>query len=98
MSAHRLIHNLRAYPSTQDFVYLTRVDGGSEYNPYALKVASFGNIDPNAHHFTLSASGITYYHAGATDFTSLDRWEREVQLFIALRKFKVWHQFRLWKV
>ncbi len=35
----RLIYTLREYPSTEDFVYLRRMDRNpSEYDPYALEV------------------------------------------------------------
>jgi hypothetical protein len=95
--SRRLVRSLRTFPNTQDFVYLKRIDGTPVYNPYALRVVPFANIDPHDH-FTLSAQGITYCHQGITDFTTLDQWTREVHLFVALRRLKAWHQFRIWKV
>jgi hypothetical protein len=36
----RLLHTLRNYPDTEDFVYLRRVKfGPANYNPYALEVS-----------------------------------------------------------
>ena len=95
----RLIHTLRNYPNTQDFVYLRRIDQNpSVYNPYALQVVSFSETN-SKDFFTLSAHGITYYQSEVdSDFTSLNQWERELQLFNALKKLRLWRLFMVWKV
>jgi hypothetical protein len=95
----RLIRTLRNYPNTKDFVYLKRVDKNvAEYNPYALRVVPFSDVQHDDV-YTLSVHGITYYNKDASaDFTDLTRWEREVQLFVALKKLLLWRLFRIWKV
>lgn len=97
--ACRLIQTLREYPNTQDFLYLRRIDRNpSEYNPYALQVVPFAEADPKDF-FTLSAHGVTFYfNAIDSDFTSLDQWERELQMFKALKQLRLWRLFRVWKV
>ena len=94
----RLIYALRQYPNTEDFVYLKRVDRNFfDYNPYALKVVPFGMLD-QTDFCTLSARGVSRYMDNMqTDFTSLDQWEREVQLFYALKSLKIFEMYRMWK-
>lgn len=94
----RLIGVLRRYPNTEDFVYLRRSNRiETEYNPYALEVVPFAKTDQNDF-CTLSARGITRYCGkGNTEFTSLDQWEREVQLFTALKQVKLFKLYKNWK-
>lgn len=99
MDTCRTIESLKKFPNTKDFVYLQRVDRNpSEYNPYALKVVSFSDINPEDF-FTLSVNGITFYRNRISeDFTVLVRWERELRLFKDLKKLHLWKHFRMWKV
>lgn len=80
-------------------MYLQRVDRNpSEYNPYALKVVPFSDINPEDF-FTLSVNGITFYRNRISeDFTDLVRWERELRLFKDLKGLHLWKHFRMWKV
>ena len=80
-------------------MYLQRVDRNpSEYNPYALKVVTFADINPEDF-FTLSVNGITFYrNRMSEDFTELARWERELRLFKDLKRLHLWKHFRMWKV
>lgn len=46
----------------------------------------------------MSARGLIHVVDGANaDFSSLDQWERELQLYTALKKLKVFALFRVWK-
>ncbi|KAK9823491.1 hypothetical protein WJX72_003121 [[Myrmecia] bisecta] len=99
-----LIQTLKKYPDTQDFVYLRRLGKKSpEYNPYALEVVAYADADKDEL-YTLSAKGVTQYYGGtASEFTSLDQWERELHLFARLKRltmfrlYKLWKNFRLWR-
>lgn len=63
-SARRLIYTLRQYPNTEDFVYLRRLDRNpSDYNPYALEVVPFSDLNPNDF-YVLSVRGITHHLDG----------------------------------
>eukprot|EP00898_Chlorokybus_atmophyticus_P006606 jgi/Chlat1/6947/Chrsp52S06617 len=73
------------------------------YNPYDLEVVPFQSVD-QSDFFTMSARGVTRYlgagastGGGGAEFTSLDQWEREWQLFRAMRELKAFAQFREWK-
>lgn len=56
----------------------------TSYNPYALDVVPFSAVEPDDF-YTMSVRGVTHYVNGLTqDFTSLDQWEREYQLFNAM--------------
>ncbi|KAJ9531588.1 hypothetical protein QJQ45_014947, partial [Haematococcus lacustris] len=100
----KLIYTLREYPNTEDFVYLRRMDRNpSQYDPYALEVVPFASLQQQDF-YTMSVRGITHYVDGQTlDFATLNQWERELQLFGALKQlrifrlYKLWKGFRLWK-
>lgn len=48
--------------------------------------------------YTLSAEGVNQYRNNVhTEFTPLDQWQREVSLFIVLKKLKTFQSFKLWK-
>jgi hypothetical protein len=66
----RLIHTLRGYPTTEDFVYLRRIDRHVwDYNPYALEVVPFSSVAQNDF-YTLSVRGMAHYIDGQNaDFT-----------------------------
>lgn len=93
-----LMYTLRQYPGSSEFVYLRRVaSGGEGYNPYALEVVPFAAVD-EADFCTMSARGVTHYVAGASaDFTTLEQWEREYQLFSAITTLGVFRKYRAWK-
>jgi len=99
-----LAYALRQYPNSTEFVYLRRLDKDpTSYNPYALDVVPFTAVEPNDF-YTMSVRGVTHYINGITaDFTNLDQWEREYQLFNAMctltvfNKYKAWKGFRLWR-
>ncbi|XRB21521.1 dynein axonemal heavy chain [Pseudoscourfieldia marina] len=100
MSYINLLHTLRRYPHSTDFVYLRQVQADeNRYNPYALEVVPFSAIDADKTYYTLSARGMTMYSNGAkdADFTTLGTWEREFQLFHAMRCLRVFNHFRMWK-
>lgn len=94
----KLIQTLRQFPNTDDFVYLRRADRDpSIYNPYALDVVAFAEVDPEDF-YTMSARGLIHVQGGNNaDYASLDQWERELQLYTALKKLKVFALFRMWK-
>lgn len=75
MCPDRLISTLREYPTTEDFVYLKRMDlNPSVYDPYALDVMPFAMVDQKDF-YTMSVRGITHYVDGITsDFASESRW------------------------
>jgi dynein heavy chain len=95
-----LMETLRQYPNSTEFVYLSRVDmskDSTNYNPYALEMVPFNAADPNDF-YTMSVHGITHFVDGSNaDFTTLDQWEREFQLFNAMRQLNVFKRFRKWK-
>ncbi|KAI8465887.1 MAG: dynein heavy chain 7 [Monoraphidium minutum] len=101
----KLIGELRRYPATEDFVYLRAalpLTPGGAADPYALQVLPFAALrsDPAvaADYYTLSVRGLTRYVGGANaEFTTLDQWEREVQLYVGLRQLPVFRQHRLAK-
>lgn len=78
---HRLIHTLREYPNTEDFVYLRRMERNpSEYDPYALALVPFASVD-QADFYTMSVRGITHYLDGASSdmaCESLPRHSEEI--------------------
>lgn len=100
----KLIQTLRDYPTTEDFVYLKRMDQNpSVYDPYALDVVPFSSVNQQDF-YTMSVRGVTHYVDGmSADFATLDQWERELKLFSALRQlrvfklYKLWRSFRMWK-
>jgi hypothetical protein len=57
----------------------------------------------NDTYYTLSRAGITHFRNSDSDFTSLDRWEREFILFHRIKtisffkKYKQWKSFTVWK-
>lgn len=75
MCLDRLISTLREYPTTEDFVYLKRMDlNPSVYDPYALDVMPFAMVDQKDF-YTMSVRGITHYVDGITsDFASESWW------------------------
>eukprot|EP00854_Cymbomonas_tetramitiformis_P003966 gene3966-4937_t len=93
-----LAYALRQYPNSTEFVYLRRLDKDStSYNPYALDVVPFAAVDPNDF-YTMSVRGVTHYvNGGSADFTNLDQWEREYQLFNAMCTLNVFKRYRAWK-
>jgi dynein heavy chain, axonemal len=54
-------------------------------------------------YYTLSRAGITHFRNSDSDFTSLDRWEREFILFHRIKsinffkKYRQWKSFTVWK-
>jgi hypothetical protein len=70
-STRRLINTLREYPTTEDFVYLKRMDQNlSVYDPYSLEVVPFTSVDQKDF-YTLSVRGMTHYLDGVSaDFAS----------------------------
>jgi len=93
-----LMDTLRQYPNSTEFVYLSRLDKDStDYNPYALEMVPFKAVDPKDY-YTMSVHGVTHFVDGSNaDFTTLDQWEREFQLFSAMMRLNVFSQFRKWK-
>jgi hypothetical protein len=91
-----LAYALRQYPNSTEFVYLRRLDKDpTSYNPYALDVVPFAAVDPNDF-YTMSVRGVTHYINGFTaDFTNLDQWEREYQLFNAMCTLHVFNKYKV---
>eukprot|EP00976_Prorocentrum_cordatum_P096448 1190568-Prorocentrum_minimum.AAC.7 len=68
----------------------------NSYNPYALDVVPFTAVEPNDF-YTMSVRGVTHYINGITaDFTNLDQWEREYQLFNAMCTLTVFNKYKAW--
>lgn len=91
-----LAYALRQYPNSTEFVYLRRLDKHlTVYNPYALDVVPFTAVDPDDF-YTMSVRGVTHYVNGvSSDFTHLDQWEREYQLFNAMSTLTVFNKYKV---
>ena len=57
------------------FMYMKPVD----QNVYNLRIIKHSEVD-KSDYFTLSPAGITHFHDGEADFTSLEQYEREVRV------------------
>ena len=63
---HRMLYK-------DSFLYLKPVD----QNIYNLQIIKHSEVD-KSEYFTLSPAGITHFHGGEADFTTLEQYEREV--------------------
>ena len=63
---HRMLYK-------DSFLYLKPVD----QNIYDLQIIKHSEVD-KSEYFTLSPAGITHFHGGEADFTTLEQYEREV--------------------
>ena len=62
-----------------------------------LQVVPFAKADKEEL-YTLSAKGVNQYRDNVrTEFTPAEQWEREVALFISLKKLRTFRQYKLWK-
>ena len=66
------------------------------FNPYNVQVVSHSAVRPG-HYLTMSAKGVTVYCNGESDFTSLQRWQREHAIFKNMVRIPFFDQFRIWK-
>ena len=78
-----------------NFLYLS-TRAGSGGMAYDLSVVEHADIDPEDY-YTLSCSGLTHFMGNASDFTPLERWEREYSLFNKMRSIGFFARYRKWK-
>jgi dynein heavy chain len=78
-----------------NFLYLS-TRAGSGGMAYDLSVAEHADVDPEDY-YTLSCSGLTHFMGNASDFTPLERWEREYFLFNKMRSIGFFARYRKWK-
>ena len=77
-----------------NFLYLS-TRAGSGGMAYDLSVVEHADIDPEDY-YTLSCSGLTHFMGNASDFTPLERWEREYSLFNKMRSIGFFARYRKW--
>ena len=77
------------------FVYL-RPRRGVNYSVYELEQCTHDQIDVNDY-FTLSKDGVTHFSLSQADFTPLNDWEREYELFYQVSSIPFYFKFRLFK-
>jgi dynein heavy chain len=76
--------------------------GSAQHNPYNLRIVPHAEVDQEDF-YTMSASGVTHFVNGVAEFTPLDQWKREYELFekvinISLfSKYKMWKSYYLWR-
>ncbi|XP_017780151.1 PREDICTED: dynein heavy chain 6, axonemal [Nicrophorus vespilloides] len=92
-----LINDLRT-GKIPGFVYLIfAVPRSSEhYTPYALTMVPYEKID-KSYFLTMSAHGVLQNIDAEQNFTSLDKWEKEYDMYCRLMRFKCFFNFRKWK-
>ena len=99
--ASRALQATGEHSDSKEFVYLDFAND-AQYNPYDLKIVPHSEINPNDF-FTLSSAGITKTTGGLSEFTPLNKWEREHHLYQGLikipliRKFRCWKAFTVWR-
>lgn len=93
-----MLQSLKSHPYTEDFVYLRRIEeSGLDYKPYSLEVVPYSKVDPDDF-YTMSVRGMTHYINGAShDYSTLDSWERQARLFVALKRLRLFRMHRTWK-
>eukprot|EP00954_Amorphochlora_amoebiformis_P027256 1384336-Amorphochlora_amoeboformis.AAC.2 len=87
----QFIKKLQREESSDEFVYL------QPRGPYDLRVVKHDKVD-QTNYFTMSRRGVTHFYHGATDFISLEQWQREYHLFTKLKDITFFKRFQLWKV
>ncbi|KAM7536598.1 hypothetical protein Aperf_G00000086397 [Anoplocephala perfoliata] len=94
----KIISVLKARPEIT-FFYLTHSlqKKHIDYHYYNLKVCSYEDINKRDY-YTISTSGCTHFVGDDVEMTTLERFEREYNLFLNIRKLPLFAQFRLWKV
>jgi hypothetical protein len=85
-----LVERLRENPESTEFVYLRhlKIDENTPLNPYHLEIVPHAEID-EADFFTLSSFGVTHFVNGRPEFTELEQWKRENNLFKAIIRIPV---------
>lgn len=78
-----------------NFLYLS-TQAGSGGMAYDLCVVEHADINPEDY-YTLSCSGLTHFMGNSSDFTPLERWEREYYLFNKMRSIGFFARYRKWK-
>ncbi|XP_065162410.1 dynein axonemal heavy chain 6 isoform X2 [Atheta coriaria] len=94
---NQLIESLRS-GKIVGFVYLIfAVTRSSEhYTPYALRMVPYEQIDQK-YFITMSAHGVLQCSSGEQVFTSLNKWQKEYNMYCRLMRFKSFFNFRKWK-
>lgn len=95
---------LRAHPNSKEFIYLIpRRDSTKdalESNPYNLQIVPFALVNSKSAQgfYTMSAEGVTHFDMmGHGEFTQLDQWVREYELYNQLLKIPFFKRYRSWK-
>eukprot|EP00659_Diplonema_papillatum_P006884 gene6884-10561_t len=85
--------------SGQKFIYLIprERDVTDPHNPYDLKVVKHSHIERTGEYFTLSGTGMTHYRNGEVDFTALNDWLAEYNVFSALSSIPFFMKYRRWR-
>jgi len=92
------IQRIKNHP-TLEFVYLNRVERSktAPYNPYDLEIVPH-HLANKDDYYTLSAQGVTHFKNGAdADFTSLDQWLKEYEIFHKILQIPFFKKYRVWK-
>ena len=87
--------------SDGNFLYLQHTSSANR-SAYDLEIVDH-SATKASEYYTLSRAGITHFHGVDSEFTSLDPWEREYNLFNRMReipffaKYRAWKSFSVWK-
>lgn len=86
------------------FIYMNHAGNRKDpnFSPYELMKVPFDEVNPE--YFTMSHNGVTHILPdGTTEHVSLDRWAKELAIYGAIRKLKMfrhyffWKNFRIWR-
>lgn len=93
-----LCHHMQKHGEEIGFVYLKRAHPRSSVHDHAynLRVVPHSETD-SSEYYTMSGGGVTHVHGSRSDFTELDRWEKEYRIFNRIRQMPMLGNFRLWK-
>ncbi|XP_057658316.1 dynein axonemal heavy chain 6 isoform X1 [Diorhabda carinulata] len=80
------------------FVYMTYAVPNSHelFYPYALSIVPYKQVD-KSNFFTMSAKGVMQHVGSEIIFTTLDKWEKEYNMYCRLMEIRLFHYFRKWK-
>ncbi|OAJ44270.1 hypothetical protein BDEG_27524 [Batrachochytrium dendrobatidis JEL423] len=94
-----------SHPNTNEFIYMVPYKTSLKrdqpmFNPYNLQVVKFSEIDTKSPDgfYTMSFQGVTHFNSlGHGEFTPLQQWTREFNLFHSLLRIPFFSHYRLWK-
>lgn len=62
----------------------------------SCRIVPYKEVDKN-NFLTISSKGVMQHAGGEMNFTSLDKWEAEYNMFCRLMRIKSFLHFRMWK-